>query len=958
MKSYPFAEAILAQTKGGLQIILDYYPEAAQSAEKKNYKFKRRKDEKRASTSLKEVDNGTWLVCDWGEWSKAKNAIQVCQYEDNLPFGEACKKLAKLYNIEFEGTQHTAKPEIKKRARKEKEKPGKYLFKYKPSLTDTELKIIGPLVTNEVAKRFNLKAVEYFSYIKENEVIETYATEEYPIFVFDFGEWQKIYQPKSADKSFRFRYAGGRPKDFLFGLTDAKKAHAALRDQELKKDIDDKTRKADIKLKQVIICSGERDALNMASLGYYVVWKNSESAVLTKEQYKILKGMTDNLCNLPDIDQTGVREAVKLGLKFLDIKTIWLPSYLIKSKDWRGNPRKDVKDFVDLKYNKDNPQLLRAAIRKMVNNAIPMQFWDEVVKTSSDGKYIGTDYKYNIVYAEHFLKHHGFYRIETENSKEEFCFVQIDGNIVKKTTANKIEYFVNSFLGERDMPIALRNMVKKTPYLNEKMLAKLPLIDIDFKDNDAQNQYWFFNNGVLQINAKDITLHKEGMLPKMVWEEKIIDFPEEMSFNSFGEAFQQKQFEIVKDKDGDDDIKILNTDNKFFNFLINISRMHWRKELEECFKNKPEKERLVYFEKHHYDIAGPNLDPDEILEQKQHLINKIYAIGYLLHKYKKSSHAWFVFGMDNKLSDLGESHGGSGKSLLFEQLERILKNQFYIPGRSKKTIESEFLLDGVTKDVDYIYFDDMDPRFPFESFFSEISNKMRVNGKNQTAYTLRYDDSPKMCGTSNFPLSKLDPSTFRRVLITVNSDYYHQNRNNEYKETRSVESDFGMQFFTDFSEKDYLDFYVLMAQCLQFYLSLPGSKDKKNPPMDNVKKRNLISEMGDVFRSWAEIYFSAENNMLDQLISRKIAYINYKENGGGKKSANSFRTSVKAFCEFNGYVLNPNEDHIARTKDGRIIKKYGSEVHECFYIKTKLDPVDPKQFEDPNHPDYEGDSPY
>lgn len=108
MKSYPFAEAILAQTAGGLNIILDYYPEAQICVERPNQKFKRRSEEKTASTSIKKGNDGIWIVCDWGEWSKPKNAIGICMYEDNLSFGEACKKLAELYQIEYKDTQFSA----------------------------------------------------------------------------------------------------------------------------------------------------------------------------------------------------------------------------------------------------------------------------------------------------------------------------------------------------------------------------------------------------------------------------------------------------------------------------------------------------------------------------------------------------------------------------------------------------------------------------------------------------------------------------------------------------------------------------------------------------------------------------------------------------------------------------------------------------------------------------------
>ncbi|TSE05222.1 hypothetical protein FOF46_23450 [Aquimarina algiphila] len=880
-------------------------------------------------------------------------------FEDNLSYGEACKKLAKLYHVQYQGTKHTAKPTFKKRPLKAKEKEGEYYFKYKKKISDSALKIIGPLMTNEVAERFNLKSVEYFAYVKKEEVVETYATDDYPIFVFDFGDWQKIYQPKSADKSYRFRYAGGRPENFLFGLSDAKAGHTSLLNEEAKKDIDDTTRKSNIKLDQVVLCSGERDALNMASFGYYVVWKNSETAILTKQQYKTLKGLTEDLCNLPDIDFTGVKQAVNLGLQYLDIKTIWLPQYLLKSRDWRGNPKKDFKDFIDLKFNSERPGSFKTILKKLVENALPMKFWDEVPKYDAKGNYKGTEYSYNIVHGEHFLKHQGFYRLETPNEKDEYRYIHIDGNVVKKVTPNKIQYYVNSFLEDRQMNIPLRNMVKKTPYLNESYLSKLPYMDIDFVDCDRNTQYWFFTKYVAEITADTVKIHKKGTIDKMVWEEKVIDFPKELSQRKFEEAFNSPQFKIELDKgeEGDNhDIQILKKDSKFLNYLINVSRIHWRKDLEDSFKGKNPELEKDYFKKHQFDISAPNLNEDEIHEQKLHLINKIFTLGYMLHKYKDKSRAWLALGIDNKLSDIGESHGGSGKTFMYESVNQIMLNSFTIPGRKKEVVESEFIYGGVTKDTDNIFIDDVLPGYDYGRIYTDVSGPMRVNNKGVNAFTLTFPESPKMSATSNFtPRDYNHPSTKRRLVLTVHSDYYHLKKNNEYKQTRTIAHDFGgMQMFIDFTEQDYMDFYAFMAQCVSFFLS---TNRKIDPPMNNVMKRNSMAIMGDLFREWAEVYFSPENGLLDAVISRNIAYVAYKDHGG-KKGPKSFRDSVEAFCEFKEYIFDPIEEHIPRSSDGRIIKKIDGKTHECFYIKTRLEPINPKDFEEPNHPDYEGDTPY
>ena len=74
-------------------------------------------------------------------------------------------------------------------------------------------------------------------------------------------------------------------------------------------------------------------------------------------------------------------------------------------------------------------------------------------------------------------------------------------------------------------------------------------------------------------------------------------------------------------------------DSHFFGYLINTSRLFWRKETETNFNERPEEERQAYLEAHPFDIAGEGLSDLEIWEQKQNLINKIFTFGYMLHRY-------------------------------------------------------------------------------------------------------------------------------------------------------------------------------------------------------------------------------------------------------------------------------------------------------------------------------------
>ena len=145
--------------------------------------------------------------------------------------------------------------------------------------------------------------------------------------------------------------------------------------------------------------SWDRDSLNVAGFGYNVLWMNSETAHLTEKQYKAIMRCVDTLYVLPDIDVTGVRSAIRLGMEYMDIRFIWLPASLGTYKDNRGKPRKDLRDYVEL-----YPSI--SDFKKLVNVAMPLRFWDVVTKED------GIKYYLNDEHALFFLHSSGFGKIE------------------------------------------------------------------------------------------------------------------------------------------------------------------------------------------------------------------------------------------------------------------------------------------------------------------------------------------------------------------------------------------------------------------------------------------------------------------------------------------------------------------------------------------------------------------
>lgn len=937
--SYVKDTDIFDATNGGLEIITSYYPNAVNVITKTARQFKLRESEKTASASLKQLQNGVWVVTDFGGDQKPRNGIMVCQEEEGITYGEACALLGSRFNIKGAELQ-VYKPLIEKRPLNPDEIAGTYHFVYNESVSEKELALLGPRVNEQHCNDFKLRSCKSYAYCKQNGTIVTTATEDYPILVYDFGKWQKIYQPNSFEKQYRFRYAGEKPDRHVFGMDLIEKEYNRLKekyeeeynysvsDESDKGDDEEKItiKKKDYKLDAVFIVSGGSDGINLRSFGKFPIWFNSESEHLDWAEYKQLKTWAKEIYYVADLDATGVKQAIAMGLKFLDIRLFWLPEKLKTYKDKRNNPCKDFKDYVEKFYRPESVTAFNNGFDKLVLNSLPLQFWTEWFK--------GGKMNYNLSNTRlyHFLSHMGFGRYESDNLKEGFLYIRKEGSIVKVLHPYEIENYVHAFLEERQMSPDLRDYIYKSNQLGERSMSKLPKLEIDFTDADKHTQYLFFPKKILKITPTEMVEYKQGEVDKYVWEDKIIDF----NFKK-----EEPHFKITTDPDGDLDIEILKKDNPFLNYLINTSRVHWRKELEEHYEGKPEKEAEEYFKANQFNIAGDNLTDDEKHEQKLHLINKIYSIGYLLHKYKDESKAWCVFAMDNKISETGESHGGSGKSLCYGYLNNVLKRRFYLKGRDEKLTQNDFIYHGVTEDTDYIMIDDASQYLKFDFFFSEITGSLKVNPKNAQPYEIPFSKAPKFVISSNFTIRNADPSTERRLLYTVFSDYYHFNKEDEYKQVRQVSDDFGgRNLFKDFTEAEWNAYFNLLAYCLQFFLVHPV---KVNPPMDNVTKRSLQAEMGDAFMGWADAFFmttevnpstqTETTKYLDNYFLKEMAFDDFDRATklGKKWTIHKFKKAIKAYCQLNGYIFNPKD---LQNNNKRIVQKVDGKTVESIYIRT------------------------
>jgi len=360
-------QEILDATAGGLDIIFHYYPQAKAAQETAEKRFKIRGDEKTPSAALKQLKDGVWVVTDFGGDQTPRNGIQVCQKEESITFREALVMLADRYGVGGIKSELN-KPGFDKRPAAPEEAESAYIFDVKKQLTEDELKVLGPKVNREICDRYHVFSLNSFTYIKNREALITSSNEKYPIFMFDYGDWKKIYQPLNPEKQYRFRYVGTKPKDYINGMEQLNKAYEKFKSAQLNEQSEDDDSHDIKKLDEAILCSGERDALNCAGYGYLPLWMNSETANLSGKDYKAITRCVENFYNLPDIDDTGVRAAIKLGMEYMDIKHIWLPESLRKFKDPRGRSRKDFLDYIEI-YPTDWD------FKKLIQVAKPLRFW-------------------------------------------------------------------------------------------------------------------------------------------------------------------------------------------------------------------------------------------------------------------------------------------------------------------------------------------------------------------------------------------------------------------------------------------------------------------------------------------------------------------------------------------------------------------------------------------------------
>lgn len=329
-------------------------------------------------------------------------------------------------------------------------------------------------------------------------------------------------------------------------------------------------------------------------------------------------------------------------------------------------------------------------------------------------------------------------------------------------------------------------------------------------------------------------------------------------------------------------------------------------------------------------------------------MNKIFAVGYNLHRYKSPSRAWAVYAMDNKIGEEGQCNGRSGKSFFLTSLKQFLRT-VVLSGRNPKLMDNNHVFEQVNQHTDFIIVDDCHRYLDTGLFYDSITGGMTVNPKNNHSFYIEFESSPKFAFSTNYVPGNFDSSSDARLIYTVFSDYYHQKTDeNDYLETRSIYDDFGKNLFsqTDYTESEWNADLNFFARCLQFYLSTVHSGIKIQPPMGNIMKRKHKADMGDNFEAWANTYFAKDSGNLDRLIVRKKAYDDFKDFAKVTNtfwSMQRFTKALKGFAALCPYVQTLNPESMRNGSD-RITRKVDGKSEDMIYLQSVGSTIDELNF--------------
>ena len=898
------------ETDGGLQFWEQEFASEKTRKTAKGFSFDG------GSSNVTKMEGGIYVYTNFKESSKGVTAVNYVMQRDNVDFPTASKTLFSDFGIDNTTAPDPTNLPLKIWTETTNE-VGFYEVKYKKNVENA--KIFAPFLTENLCNEYNFFEIEYYSTVRnvgqtnKKSLLTVTATAKYPIFGYKADGFVKIYEPKAVKNkdgfSSKHHFLGVKPARQIYGW------HRFEHYQRTKKHVEDvfdmsivdETDSSDNKPFDVIfIATGGSDGLNIASLGYDVVWLNSETEIINEFELLFLQSIATNVVYVPDLDKTGIAQAVTMGLmskKHLKIKMLFPPAEL------KQNNKKDIADWV--KMNGQNTEkTVRYKFDELLGQAKEFEFWDYNKKrgafTVNNGKLL------------QFLHFNGFhvYKIpqldhKTKRAIEEKIFIKIKDNIITKVSSTEVQIFVIDWLKKMFINLGVQEVFYKSVFFNDNNTIKaLPETDVNTTKTSIRHQLYFFENTILNVTkdaVKNITYTKNEV---QVWQKNII-----------GRKFFKKPqtTKITKNEAGVYDIEILDNSSKYLRLLINTSRFYWQKDLND-----------VNVDTNNFQITSKNLTDEQNLHQKQELLRKMYCLGHLLHEEKIKQKSYIVIGTDHAIGkNSRDNKGGSGKSAIISGVQSLVGNYVERNGRKLDKDTEKFIFTDIDEEVRVIHFDEMNPYYDTAKMFTEITSDNICNWKGGKMVYVPFKYFAKMAISMNSVPQNMTDSHQRRMLNFETSNYYHT-KNEDFETTVQISDSFGGQqlWGDEYSQEDWALDDNFLIECLQFYLS----EDKK-PDVDggNIVRRSQLQQMHPTCLTfltafWAELQdknndlkdtdeliFTAKKTGFEWYNKQKIHELYKAEHEKKAVSLADFKDNLNLFFECKIFFAKQKVNGIGRT---------------------------------------------
>jgi len=277
----------------------------------------------------------------------------------------------------------------------------------------------------------------------------------------------------------------------------------------------------------------------------------------------------------------------------------------------------------------------------------------------------------------------------------------------------------------------------------------------------------YFKNKYWKITADGIEEKPLVSIENHLWSEQVINFDATLLKESLVDVTRIEEEHFQKDKTlpvalrefiGSYSVDLSKQSEQchFLNFIWNTGEFFWRKKF-----NADTREPIT-----------DSRDLSERLETQLHFVSKMTAIGYLLHSTRDKSCEKAVIAMDGKISEVGDSNGRSGKSLVGFAISKLIP-QVYISGKAKDLTDDTFLFEEVNDKTQNIFLDDVRANIDFEFFFPLITGRLTVNAKGIGKNTLPEKNTPKLYLTTNHAINGSTSSYRDRQALIAFSDFYN-----------------------------------------------------------------------------------------------------------------------------------------------------------------------------------------